>query len=72
MVYIVLQVLRRRPDRLPLLDEIREQVEADWAAAQLQAAVKDLATSLRQHRANEIRFSPDAVALALLASSHGE
>ena len=70
--YIVLQVLRRRPDRLPPLSEIREQVEADWAAAQLQAAVKELAASLRQRRANEIRFSPDAVALALLASSHGE
>ena len=70
--YIVLQVLRRRPDRLPPLDEIREQVEADWATAQLQAAVKELATSLRQRRANEIRFNPDAVALALLASSHGE
>ena len=70
--YIVLQVLRRRPDRLPPLDEIREQVEADWAAAQLQAAVKELAASLRQRRANEIRFNPDAVALALLASSHGE
>ena len=71
--YIVLQVLRRRPDRLPPLDEIREQVEADWATAQLQAAVKELAASLRQRRANEIRFSPDAVALALLATtSHGE
>ncbi|MCY4604970.1 MAG: peptidyl-prolyl cis-trans isomerase [Gemmatimonadetes bacterium] len=70
--YIVLQVLRRRPDRLPPLDEIREQVEADWATAQLQAAVKELAASLHQRRANEIRFSPDAVALALLASSHGE
>ena len=70
--YIVLQVLRRRPDRLPPLSEIREQVEADWAAAQLQAAVKELAASLRQRRANEIRFSSDAVALALLASSHGE
>ena len=70
--YIVLQVLRRRPDRLPPLDEIREQVEADWATAQLQAAVRELAASLRQRRANEIRFSPDAVALALLASSHGE
>ena len=71
--YIVLQVLRRRPDRLPPLDEIREQVEADWAAAQLQAAVKELAASLRQRRANEIRFNPDAVALALLATtSHGE
>ncbi len=71
--YIVLQVLRRRPDRLPPLSEIREQVEADWAVAQLQAAVKELAASLRQRRANEIRFSPDAVALALLATtSHGE
>ena len=70
--YIVLQVLRRRPDRLPPLSEIRERVEADWATAQLQAAVKELAASLRQRRANEIRFSPDAVALALLASSHGE
>ncbi len=70
--YIVLQVLRRRPDRLPPLSEIREQVEADWAAAQLQAAVQELAASLRQRRANEIRFSPDAVALALLATSHGE
>ena len=70
--YIVLQVLRRRPARLPPLDEIREQVEADWAAAQLQAAIKELAASLRQRRANEIRFSPDAVALALLATSHGE
>ena len=70
--YIVLQVLRRHPDRLPPLDEIREQVEADWLAAQLQAAVKELAASLRQRRANEIRFSPDAVALALLATSHGE
>ena len=68
--YIVLQVLRRRPDRLPPLSEIREQVEADWAAAQLQTAVKELAASLRQRRANEIRFSPDAVALAL--TSHGE
>ena len=62
--YIVLQVLRRRPDRLPPLDEIREQT------APLQAAVKELAASLRQRRANEIRFSPDAVALAL--TSHGE
>ena len=70
--YIVLQVLRRRPARLPPLDEIREQVEADWAVAQLQAAVKELAASLRQRRANEIRFSPDAVALALLATAHGE
>ena len=70
--YIVLQVLRRRSDRLPPLSEIRERVETDWAAAQLQAAVKELAASLRQRRANEIRFSPDAVALALLASSHGE
>ena len=48
------------------------EVEADWATAQLQAAVKELAASLRQRRANEIRFSPDAVALALLATSHGE
>ncbi len=70
--YIVLQVLRHRPDRLPPLSEIREQVAADWAAAQLQAAVKELAASLRQRRADEIRFSPDAVALALLAASHGE
>lgn len=70
--YIVLQVLRRRPARLPPLDEIREQVEADWAAAQTQAALKELAASLRQRRAAEIRFSPDAVALALLATSHGE
>ena len=70
--YIVLQVLRRRPARLPPLSEIREQVEADWAAAQLQAAVKELAASLRQRRAHEIRFSPDAVALALLATPHGE
>lgn len=71
--YIVLQVLRRRPARLPPLDEIRAQVEADWAAAQLQAAVKELAAAVRQRRAHEIRFSPDAVALALLASSaHGE
>ena len=70
--YIVLQVLRRRPARLPPLDEIREQVETDWTATQLQAVVKELAASLRQRRANEIRFSPDAVALALLATSHGE
>ena len=70
--YIVLQVLRRRPARLPPLDEVREQVEADWTAAQVQAAVKALAASLRQRRAAEIRFSPDAVALALLATSHGE
>ena len=70
--YIVLQVLRRRPDRLPPLDEVRERVEADWATAQLQAAVKELAASLRQRRASEIRFSPDAVALALLAASHGK
>lgn len=67
--YIVLHVLRRHPARLPPLDEIREQVEADWAAAQLQAAVKELAVSLRQRRAHEIRFSPDAVALAVLATS---
>ncbi len=70
--YIVLQVLSRRSDRLPPLSEIREQVEADWAADQLQAAVKELAASLRQRRAREIRFSPDAVALARLATSHGE
>ncbi len=70
--YIVLQVLRQRPDRLPPLSEIRERVEADWVAAQRQAALKELAASLRQRRAPEIRFSPDAVALALLAISDGE
>ena len=70
--YIVLQVLRRRPARLPRLDEIRAEVEADWAAAQLQAAVQELAATVRQRRAHEIRFSPDAVALALLATAHGD
>ena len=70
--YIVLHVLRRRPARLPRLDEIRAQVEADWAAAQLQAAVQELAAAVRQRRAHEIRFSPDAVALALLATAHGD
>ena len=70
--YIVLQVLRRRPARLPPLEEIRAQVEEDWAAAQLQAAIKELAAAVRQRRAHEIRFSPDAVALALLATAHGE
>lgn len=70
--YIVLQVLHRHPARLPPLDEIRTQVEADWAAAQLQAAVKELAATVRQRRAHEIRFSPDAVALARLAPAHGE
>ncbi len=70
--YIVLQVVRRRPDRLPPLDEIRAQVEADWATAQLQAAVQELTAALRQRRAHEIRFSPDAVALALLATTDGE
>lgn len=70
--YIVLHVLRRRPARLPRLDEIRAQVEADWAAAQLQAAVQELAATVRQQRAHEIRFSPDAVALALLATAHGD
>ena len=70
--YIVLHVLRRRPARLPRLDEIRAEVEADWAAAQLQAAVQELAATVRQRRAHEIRFSPDAVALALLATAHGD
>ncbi len=70
--YIVLHVLRRRPARLPRLDEIRAEVEADWAEAQLQAAVQELAATVRQRRAHEIRFSPDAVALALLATAHGD
>ena len=70
--YIVLHVLRRRPARRPRLDEIRAEVEADWAAAQLQAAVQELAATVRQRRAHEIRFSPDAVALALLATAHGD
>ena len=67
--YIVLQVLRRYEARLPPLDEVREQVEADWNAMQIQTAVKGLAADLGQRRAAEIRLSPDAGnRLALLAS----
>ena len=67
--YIVLQVLRRREARLPPLAEVRERVEADWMALQIQTAVKGLAADLHQRRADQIRFSPDAAArLALIAS----
>ena len=67
--YIVLQVLRRFEARLPPLAEVKEQVEADWNAMQIQTAVKALAADLRQRRADEIRLSPDAAnRLALLAS----
>ena len=55
--------------RLPPLAEVKEQVEADWNAMQIQTAVKALAADLRQRRADEIRLSPDAAnRLALLAN----
>ena len=66
--YIVLQVLGRREARLPPLAEVREQVEADWSALQIQTAVKGLAADLLQRRADQIRYRPDAAArLALIA-----
>lgn len=67
--YIVLQVLRRHPARLPPLAEVQEQVEADWNAMQIQTAIKGLAADLSQRRAAEISVRPDAAKqLALLAS----
>ena len=67
--YIVLQVLHRYEARLPPLDEVREQVEADWNAMQIQTAVKGLAADLGQRRAAEIRLSSDAAnRLALLTT----
>ena len=67
--YIVLQVLRRYEARLPPLDEVREQIEADWSAMQIQTAVKELAADLGQRRAAEIRLSSDAAnRLALLTT----
>jgi len=69
--YIVLQVLRRFEARLPPLAEVKEQVEADWNAMQIQTAVKALAADLRQRRADEIRLSPDA-ANRLALSANGD
>jgi peptidyl-prolyl cis-trans isomerase C len=67
--YIVLQVLHRYEARLPPLDEVREQVEVDWNAMQIQTAVKGLAADLGQRRAAEIRLSSDAAnRLALLTT----
>ena len=69
--YIVLQVLERREARLPPLAEVREQVEADWTALQIQTAVKSLAADLHQRRADQIRYRPDAAARLALVTSGG-
>ena len=54
---------------MPPLDEVREQIEVDWSAMQIQTAVKGLAADLGQRRAAEIRLSSDAAdRLALLTT----
>ena len=64
----MLRGLGRREARLPPLAEVREQVEADWLALQIQTAVKGLVGDLLQRRADQIRYRPDATArLALIA-----
>jgi len=58
--YIVLQVLNRREARSPPLDEVRQRVESDWDAMQIQDLTRNLAADLRQRRVAEIRLDPDA------------
>lgn len=65
--YIVLQVLNRREARSPPLDEVRQRVESDWDAMQIQDLTRNQAADLRQRRAAEIRLHPDAAERLVLS-----
>ncbi len=55
--YIVVRITARRAARQPDLEQVREQVEADWAEDQSQKVLKDFAEGLRKRRAAEIAIN---------------
>lgn len=57
--YIVVRITARRDERQPDLEEVREQVEADWLADQSQKVLKDFAEGLRKRRAAEILINAE-------------
>ena len=57
--YIVVRITALRDERQPDLEEVREQVEADWLADQSQKVLKDFAEGLRKRRAAEILINAE-------------
>ncbi|MGY8822577.1 MAG: peptidyl-prolyl cis-trans isomerase [Candidatus Latescibacterota bacterium] len=57
--YIVVRITARRDSRQPKLEEVQEQVEADWLEDQSQKVLKDFAEGLRKRRAAEILINQD-------------
>jgi parvulin-like peptidyl-prolyl isomerase len=65
--YIILRITARHDERQPDLEEVREQVQADWREAQAQKVLKEFAQGLRQRRASEISINQQQLQrLALL------
>jgi peptidyl-prolyl cis-trans isomerase C len=57
--YIVVRITARRDSRQPKLEEVQEQVEADWLEDQSQKVLKDFAEGLRKRRGAEILINQD-------------
>ena len=55
--YIVVRITARRAAHYPELEEVREQVEADWREDQSQKVLKEFAEELRKRRAVEISIN---------------
>lgn len=55
--YIVVRITARRDAHYPPLEEVREQVEADWREDQSQKVLKEFAEELRKRRAVEISIN---------------
>ncbi len=57
--YIVVRITARRAAHYPPLEEVREQVEADWREDQSQKILKEFAEELRKRRAVEISVNQE-------------
>ena len=55
--YIVVRITARRDAHYPPLEEVREQVEADWREDQSQRILKEFAEELRKRRGEEISIN---------------
>ena len=55
--YIVVRITARRDAHYPPLEEVREQVEADWREDQSQRILKEFAEELRKRRGAEISIN---------------
>ncbi len=67
--YIVVRITARRDAHYPPLEEVREQVEADWEEDQSQKVLKEFAEELRKRRAAEISINGQQLQLLSQPSS---